>query len=116
MSKESRLQRFLASYLSLLFVVASVTPTPVEANLFVASLGDGTVGEYADSGAPINPTLITGLDTPIGLAVSGNFLYVTSRDAGTIGKYTITGQTVNAALVSGLSTPIGIAVSGNNLF
>ncbi len=92
-----------------------VAPQKSDANLFVASL-DGTIGVYTDSGTPINPTLITGLDSPVGIAVSGNFLYVTSRDAGTIGKYTTTGQTVNAALISGLTTPIGIAVSGNNLF
>ena len=66
----------------------------------------------------MNRALISGLDVPIGIAVSGESLYVTNLFGGfgTIGKYTTSGATVNAALVSGLPAPQAIAVSGGNLF
>jgi hypothetical protein len=46
-------------------------------NLFVADRNTGTVGEYnATTGATINANFITGLSTPLGIAVSGNNLFV----------------------------------------
>jgi hypothetical protein len=91
--------------------------------LFVLSLeGDnvllfGTVGEYTLSGTPVNPTLITGLDTTArDIAVSGDKLFVLNSGQrvlgvpGTIGEYTTSGEIVNATLVSGLDNPALIAV------
>lgn len=77
--------------------------------------GRGTVGAYADSGAAINASLITGLNSPGFVAVSGGFLYVTSAD-GTIGKYTTSGATVNASLITGLNEPFDLEISGGRLF
>src|SRR5262249_45702012 len=68
-------------------------------------------------GATVNATLVTGLDRPFGIAVSGGDLFVVSQEAqGRIGEYTTSGATVNASLVSGLAAPYDIAVSGNDLF
>jgi hypothetical protein len=77
---------------------------------------EGTIGAYTDSGATINASLITGLNEPLSVAVSGGFLYVTNSGNGTIGKYTTSGATVNASLVTGLSNPQDIEISGGNLF
>ena len=69
-------------------------------DLFVANYGGyglGTIGEYTTSGATVNSALITGLDGPIGIAVSGGNLFITSILDGTIGEYTTSGVTVNAA-------------------
>jgi DNA-binding beta-propeller fold protein YncE len=60
--------------------------------------------------------LITGLNNPADIAVSGSNLFVTNQGNGTIGEYTTSGATVNASLITGLSGPGGIAVSGSNLF
>jgi hypothetical protein len=60
--------------------------------------------------------LITGLNNPSRIAVSGGLLFVTNRSGNTVGAYTTSGATVNPALISGLDTPTGIAVSGGNLF
>lgn len=47
------------------------------ADLFVANLAAGTIGEYnATTGAAVNPALITGLIQPFGIALSGGDLFV----------------------------------------
>ena len=38
-------------------------------DIFVANNGNGTIGEYTTSGATVNPSLISGLNGPFGLAV-----------------------------------------------
>jgi hypothetical protein len=65
----------------------------------------------------VNPALITGLNGPIGIAVSGSNLFVANQASGTIGEYTTSGATVNAALVTVPPLfPHGIAASGSDLF
>ena len=82
--------------------------------LFVGNSTSGTIGEYATSGATVNAALVSGLNSPRGLAVSGNTLFVANVANGTIGAYTTSGETINAALVSGLNEPFGLAVNGND--
>jgi hypothetical protein len=79
------------------------------------------VGEYTTSGVTINASLISGLNGPVGIAVSGSDIFVTThpantKHAGTVGEYTTSGATVNASLISGLNAPYGIAVSGSDVF
>ena len=79
--------------------------------------GIGTVGEYTTSGGVVNASLVSWLNKPDGIAVSGSNLFVADPAGnGTIGEYTTSGAVVNASLVSGLNCPTGIAVSGSNLF
>ena len=82
------------------------------AQIFVANGGSDTIGEYdATTGAPINPALISGLNGPLDVALSGGNLFVTNFLAGTIGEYNATtGAPRNSALVSGLNLPAGIVV------
>src|SRR5947199_290229 len=86
--------------------------------IFVTNQGNGTIGQYDyNTGRTMNASLVSGLNYPYGIAVSGANLFVTNSVSGTIGKYNATtGAPVNASLVSGLNNPIGIAVSGANLF
>ena len=90
------------------------------AQIFVTNLTSNTVSKFALSGALLNPSLISGLGTPEGIAISGGNLFVTSLGAdphnGTIGEYTASGTAINRSLVTGLSEPTGIAVSGGNIF
>ena len=100
------------------------TSEPTFANLFVVDEGpfdgsgftQGTIGEYTNSGVPINPSLITGLSSPSRIAVAGGFIYVANTAAGTIGKYTTSGKAIDASLISGLHTPLDIEVSGGDLY
>jgi hypothetical protein len=79
---------------------------------------NGTVGEYTTSGTVVNASLISGLNSPTSIAVSGNDLFVASFGSHgyTIGEYMTSGSTVNASLITGFDSPQGIAVSGNDLF
>lgn len=83
-------------------------------DIFVAS-ASGTIGEYGLDGSPVNASLISGLASPSGIAVSGNDVFVANNN-GTIGEYTTSGATVNASLISGLGDPWAVAVSGDDLF
>ncbi len=56
----------------------------------------------------MNASLVSGLDHPNGIAVSGSNLFVTNGNS--IGEYTTSGAVVNADLVSGLQGPWAIAV------
>lgn len=99
----------------------SAMPGTARGQIFVSNLSGNTIGEYnASTGAAINAALISGLETPEGIVVSGGNLFVANNgNAGTahVGQYTTTGTTVNAALVSGLSGAINnIAISGSKLF
>ena len=65
----------------------------------------------------MNASLVSGLISPVDIAVSGGNLFVTDSVTGTIGEYNATtGATVDADLVSGLDGPGGIAVFGGHLF
>ena len=103
---------------ALAFFIATVSWTiavPASGQIFVANSGNGTVGEYSFSGAPINASLISGLNDPEGIAISGDDLFVVSHNV--IGEYTTSGTPVNPTLITdGLVFPVGIAISGGNVF
>ena len=65
------------------------------------------VGEYnATTGAVINANFITGLNGPVGLALSGNNLFVANFGGGTVGEYNATtGAAINANFITGLNDP-----------
>jgi len=90
-----------------------------QAQIFIANSDDGTVGEYTLSGTPINKSLISGLNDPTAVSVSGSNIFVmTSPDDGTarIGEYTISGDQINPNLITGLNAPAGMAMSGPDIF
>jgi len=90
-----------------------------DAQVFVSNAGNGTISEYSTSLATVNTALVSGLNNPGSIAVSGSDLFVlTSAPGGgsQISEYTTSGATVNTALVSGLSFAGGLAVSGSDLF
>jgi hypothetical protein len=80
---------------------------------------NGTIGEYnATTGAAINASLVTGLNQPAAVAVSGNNLFVSSyafnSDSGAggiVGVYNATsGAAINANFITGLADPQGLAI------
>jgi hypothetical protein len=97
-------------------LTCSLSGTVKAQDIYVANEFNGTIGEYGLNGATVNASLISGLNDPCDIAISGNDLFVANNGAGTIGEYTLSGQTVNASLISGLSGPVGLSISGNNLF
>jgi len=99
-------------------IVLLAMPAPAHCgNIFVTNFTGNTIGEYnATTGAPINASLITGLNGPQSVALPGGHLFVANFNTGSIGEYTTSGATVNASLIKGLNFPGAIAVSGGNLF
>ncbi len=74
-------RKIIAAFLSTWFVVSSVASG---ADVFVSSyLGSGsvgTIGEYdAITGAPVNSSLITGLDSPQFITASDQYLFVSEH-------------------------------------
>ena len=102
--------RLILSGLAASAAFCAMPETTHAAQLFVTNFQTGTIGEYTTSGATVDPALISGLNGPQGIAVSGGNLFVTNFETGTIGEYTISGETVNASLISGLNEPTDIAV------
>ena len=108
---------FLTSLIAVsIMTMLSAMPTGAYGDIFVTNNGGNTVGDYTTSGATVNASLITGLNGPTGIALSGSNLFVVNFNGNTVGEYTTSGATVNASLISGLNVPEGIAVSGSNLF
>ena len=67
----------------------------------------------------MNASLVTGLQAPTGIVVSGSNLFVvnfSNCSCGRIDEYTTSGALEQASLITGLFGPVGIAVSGSNLF
>ena len=101
----------------------AVSSTPARGNIFVGNSADGFIGEYTNSGATVNTTLITGLE-PSGIAISGSNLFVTNTvpldsptgNNGSVGEYTTSGTAVNTSLITNLNYPSAIAISGSNIF
>ena len=101
---------------ALTFAGVVLRPGVVRGDIFVANIDTNSIGQYTNSGATINASLITGLNHPGGIAVSGGDLFVTNYLGGTISEYTTAGVPVNTHLLSGLANPSGVAVSGSSLF
>ena len=84
--------------------------------------GPFTVSSFSAAGTLNNSALLSstnvslGLNSPVGIAVSGSTLYVANYAAGTVGEYSTSGTLINATLVSGLYHPWGIALSGSTLY
>src|SRR6267143_2435256 len=56
--------------------------------IFVTNTGTGTIGEYDyNTGSTVNASLVSGLNYPWGIAVSGANLYVANNTAQSIGEY-----------------------------
>ena len=66
-----------------------------QGTIFETNLGDNTVGAYTTTGTTLNAALISGLNVPTGIAVSGSDLFVANFNTGTIGEYTTSGAPVN---------------------
>jgi uncharacterized repeat protein (TIGR01451 family) len=80
-----------------------------------ASLSN-TATVISAAGQAVNASLVTGLDKPEGIAVSGDDLFVANEGNGTIGEYTLAGTPIKPELITGLASSFGIAVSGDDLF
>src|SRR5216684_1197885 len=116
MNMKSNAEPFPRALATLLLTAAAVCilSGSARAQLYISQDGtSGIVGKYnANSGRTINPNFITGLNTPDGLAVSGNHLFVSDFGSNTVREYNAkTGAVINANFITGLNGPEGLLVS-----
>ena len=106
-----------AEHLEQRFLLSAVVELNAPSTNYMTSWTNS--GAVAITGATASPTLVSGLNAPDGIAVSGANLWVVNNGSGTIGEYNAaTGATVNARSSPGLGlgAPGAIAVSGANLW
>jgi DNA-binding beta-propeller fold protein YncE len=87
-------------------------------DLYVADGETNTIGKFTTAGVTVNAALITGLNDPRGIALSGNGtnLFVVNFDDGSVGQYdAVTGTAVNAALITGLTNAYSIIVAASDI-
>jgi len=111
----------------LLMSLAVVAGLPAHAQeVYVSNYQGNTVGVYTlnSAGTAViasNSTLVTGLNFPLEIALSGSKLFVANNYGNTVGQYTLnsagTGvSSSNPSFLSGLNGPAGLAISGSKLF
>jgi hypothetical protein len=106
-------------------VTASIALLPCIAtatfgDIFVTNWDTGRVGQYSNAGATINASLVTGLNNPTAVGVSGSYLVVENYSTGIIGEWTLGAPgTVTSPfpnLITGLTDARGIAVNGADVY
>ena len=117
------MRRFMLRTISIVALVLSVgaalsSATARGQEIYVTnSSGNGTIGEYTTSGAVVNASLVSGLNDPTGIAVSGSDLFVANH--GDRHDWRIHHVGSNRERLAGLGVELirsGIAVSGSDLF
>ena len=117
-TKQSITKAIITSLLVLF--LGTLLAVQAHGQIYVSDNTNGTVGEYNLDGTAINPSLISGLTQPAGLALSGKHLYVIVHGDGTNGTVQVynatTGAVINPSLVTAPQLPEILALSGNNLY
>src|SRR5437773_2185139 len=111
MKAKTKLSVWARSAFALLLSTLCIKPATAYANIFVTSL-NGTIGEYTNSGAVVNASLITGLNTPVGIQL----FFTENGFTGRVGEATTSGMNVNEYLIGNLSSPDAITAAGSHLF
>jgi hypothetical protein len=88
--------------------------------IYWTSPGNGTIGRANLDGTDADPTWISGLGEPSGLAVTSQFVYWTTpgggRSNGAIGRASINGSGVNGSFVTGVELPGRMALGNGRLY
>ena len=85
------------------------------ADLFVASEGTSTIGEYTTAGTTVNANFVQGVGSPVGMTSSGQNVYTVNDGAGDVFQFTTSNPNTNDISENGASGG-GIAISGSDIF
>lgn len=86
-----------------------------DSDVFVVN-NAGYVDEYTVSGGAViasHPSLISGLNEPTGIAISGGDIFVAEQGSASIAEYTLSGGPVNTSLISSLYDPMNLAITSD---
>lgn len=82
--------------------------------LYWANFSSGVIMAANTDGTGVS-VLVSGIDSPISVAVRAGYVYWTDSSAGTINRANLSGGDVTA-LISGQSHPYGLAVDATNIY
>jgi len=104
------------------FIPTTAKWTAVDSgHVYWANTEAGTIGRADIGGANPEPSFITGLEDPEGIAVdSGHIYWAEARDHqeghGTIGRSTLAGGSVEKEFITGAGDPHGVAVNSEYIY
>ncbi|HWI95920.1 MAG TPA: hypothetical protein VNS60_07640, partial [Solirubrobacterales bacterium] len=104
------------------FIPATAKWTAVDSgHVYWTNTEAGTIGRADIGGANPEPSFISGLENPEGIAVdSGHVYWAEARDRaeghGTIGRATLAGTSIEKEFISGASDPHGVAVNSQYVY
>jgi hypothetical protein len=102
-------QSYTLAFYSVSAIAAKPTPTP-RGKIYVANAGNNTVATFTTDGTPTTPTITTGLNSPVSVAVdAAGKIYVANQGNGTVTTYNPNG-TRTMPTITGLNGPGGVAV------
>lgn len=98
--------------------LAGIFSASASADIEIFVANSGGVGAFHTDGSPINPSLITGLNFPVGLVANGPYLYVSENNAGKIDRFLPTGVGGVTTILSGLDVhdALFFAISGSSIY
>jgi len=99
-----------------LFVILFFTPAEAADYIYWTNYGNNTIGRANSDGSGVNQSLISGCNTPEGVAVGTSYVYWTNYSSGTIGRANLDGSSPNQSWITGCSGPSGITVDSNYVY
>jgi YVTN family beta-propeller protein len=102
-------QSYTLAFYAVSAIAAKPTPTP-RGKIYVANSGNNTVTTYSTDGTPTTPTITSGLNSPVSVAVdAAGKIYVANIGNNTVTAYNPNGSRTTPT-ITGLSGPEGVAV------
>jgi virginiamycin B lyase len=97
----------------------ATTPAPstgAQGHIYWASHRDGTIGRADIDGSGVNPSFITGVASPCGVAVIGDHIYWGDDTDNTIGRANLDGTGVNPKFITGTLGACTVVSDGTYLY
>jgi YVTN family beta-propeller protein len=102
-------QSYTLAFYAVSAIAAKPTPTP-RGKIYVANSGNNTVTTYTTDGTPTTPTITSGLNSPVSVAVdAAGKIYVVNSGNNTVTTYNPNGSRTTPT-ITGLSGPEAVAV------
>jgi hypothetical protein len=108
-----------ACAIAALSLLSGVAQGQIFVTISGSNVNQGIIGAYNFDGTAINASLVSGINSPGSIVVSGNGSLLVARSGDIqIGEYTTSGATLNSALITPVNYPGQLAVSedGARLF
>jgi hypothetical protein len=89
---------------------------PADAHVYWTNAGDGTISRSNNDGSGTVQNLVTGLRTPVGVAVNGSHLFISQQAQTTIARANLDGSGLDQNFISGTRDPYQLATDQSQLY